>query len=59
MIVGAKTRKYDPKGYTCPLCPATFPRPWSLGGHVTSVHRDVDLDYLIARKKAMEKRRGK
>jgi len=50
------TRKYRPEGYKCPYpgCEdqPPFKTPQSLGGHVTRVHSEVDLDLIIAIKAA-------
>ena len=43
-------RKYKKEGYKCPYCEAVFPRPQSLGGHVTSIHTPVNLDLILAKK---------
>lgn len=45
-------RKYKREGYKCPVCGAIFKTPQSLGGHVTSVHTEADLDAIIAMKEA-------
>lgn len=51
-----KKRKYRPEGYTCPVpnCNATFPTPQSLGGHVTSVHTEADLEAIIREKERLK-----
>lgn len=53
-------RKYRKEGYKCPYCPAIFPTPQSLGGHVTSVHTAANLDLILAEKgyKKSESKRG-
>ena len=55
--------KYRPKGYKCPYpgCEdlPPFKTPQSLGGHVTKVHTQADLDAIIAMKegkRALKKR---
>lgn len=45
-----KQRKYRKEGYKCPYCPAIFPTPQSLGGHVTSVHTEANLDLILLQK---------
>jgi len=48
--------KYKPEGYRCPhpscMDLPPFATPQSLGGHVTRVHSEADLDLIIAMKKA-------
>lgn len=48
-------RKYRKKGYTCKQCGANFPKPQSLGGHVTSIHSPVDLDFILLMKNIKKK----
>jgi len=53
--------KYKPEGYKCPdprcedLPP--FKTPQSLGGHVTRVHSQKDLDLIIAMKERKRRKR--
>lgn len=46
-------RTYRPEGYKCPVCGRVFATPQSLGGHVTSVHTEADLDLIIAWKERL------
>ena len=45
-----KKRKLKLEGYKCPYCERIFPKPESLGGHVTAVHTEADLDYILLMK---------
>lgn len=51
-----KERKLKPEGYKCPYCGAIFPKPESLGGHVTAKHTEADLDLILLRKGYKKKR---
>lgn len=46
----SKERKLKPEGYKCPYCPAIFPTPQSLGGHVTAKHTAANLDLILLQK---------
>ena len=46
----AKKRRLKPEGYKCPYCDAIFPKPESLGGHVTAKHTEANLDLILAQK---------
>lgn len=45
-----KQKKYREEGYECPYCGVKFPKPQSLGGHVTRVHSEADLDRILLMK---------
>ena len=48
-------RQLKPEGYKCPYCEAVFPKPESLGGHVTAKHTDANLDLILAQKGYVKK----
>ena len=52
-----KERKLKPEGYKCPYCGVIFPKPESLGGHVTAKHTEADLDLILLQKGYKKKRR--
>lgn len=53
-----RDRKLKPEGYKCPYCGAIFPKPESLGGHVTAVHTEANLDLILMKKGYKRKKPG-